>query len=266
MNLQRIKYSIICLLTIVFLVSPDNGAGAEDTPAGRIFRLEGSAMIVRKGNELNALANEKVFQSDEIKTGPDGLAELLLLDGSSVHLGPDSHLILSRYKFSLMEDDPNFICRMVKGIFVCISGAISKLHPGAIKFETPEGIVVVKGTKLFVSIIEPASSPGITGKTTIVLLKDPNGSLGQADFSNDYGQTSLDKENFSVAVNQGMAPPPQVFMDRATLGRMVPQNLAPVVFENYAPPNPYTEAFESSMEQQDTFGPRKPPPVSFSVP
>ncbi len=260
------KHIIIGVLTLLFLTTPDTRVMAAENPAGKIFRLEGSAVIVRQGKELDGRVNAKVYPSDEIKTGPDSLVELILLDGSSLHLGPDSSLDLIHYKFSLMEDKPSFIARMAKGIFVYISGAISKLHPEAVKFDTPDGTVAIRGTKLVLQVIIPAPSQGIIGKTTLVLLKDPNGNIGQVGFSNDYGQTSLSKENFSVAVNQGMAPPPQIFMDSATLGRMVPQNLVPVVFENYSPPLPYTEAVESLMDQENSFGPRKPPPVSFSVP
>lgn len=258
------KHIIIGLFAVLFLIVLTSSTMAAENPAGKIHRMEGSAVIVRQGKIMEGLVNTTVYPSDEIKTGPDSLIELILQDGSSLHLGPDSSLDLIQYKFSLMEDNPSFIARMAKGIFVYISGAISKLHPGSVKFETPDGTVAIRGTKLVVAVIEPTATPGVAGKTTLVLLRDPNGNVGQVGFSNDYGQSNLDQESFSIAANQGKAPPSQVFMDNATLEQMVPQNLVPVVFENYSPPLPYTEAVESLMDQGTFFIPQQAQGNSFS--
>jgi hypothetical protein len=243
----HMKY-IIGLLIVLFLTSPDCRAMAKENPAGRIQRLEGSAVIVREGKELIARTNVKVFQSDEITTGPDSLVELVLLDGSNLHMGPDSSLVLSRYLFGLVEDNPGFMCRMVKGIFVYISGTMSKLYPGSVQFETPDGTVSIRGTKLVVRIIEPAPQLAVPGKTMIVLLKDPNGMVGQVSVSNSHGEKILQKEKHSITVTSDTPPSSQVFMNRETMEQMIPIILHPPVFENYTPPLPYTEAVESQFE------------------
>jgi hypothetical protein len=260
------KHIIMGLFILLFLTSPASRTLATENPAGKIHRLEGSVVIDRQGKIIQGLVNTTVYSSDEIKTGPESLVELILQDGSSLHMGPDSNLDLILYKFSLMEDNPSFMARMAKGIFVYISGAISKLHPGSVRFETPDGTVAIRGTKLVLNIIEPAANPGIAGKTTLVLLKDPNGNVGQVGFSNDHGQTRLDQENFSVTANRGKAPPSQVFMNRESMEQMVPQILVPVVFENYTPPLPYTEAVESLMDQGAIFVPQPVNPYSESIP
>jgi hypothetical protein len=245
------NYNIIGLLIVLFLTTPDCWAMAKENPAGRIQRLEGSAVIVREGKELIARTNVKVFQSDEITTGPGSLVELVLLDGSNLHMGPDSSLEMSRYLFGLVEDNPGFMCRMVKGVFVYISGTMSKLHPGAVQFETPDGTVSIRGTKLVVRIIEPAPMPAAPGKTIVVLLKDPNGVVGQVIASNRHGKKILEKEKHSITVTRDTPPSSQIFMNRETMEQLVPTILHPPVFENYTPPLPYTEAVESLFELKD---------------
>ncbi|MFH2059470.1 MAG: FecR family protein [Pseudomonadota bacterium] len=236
MTFFKIKTIVIGLLTIFFFISPCNQAVADENPAGKIIRVEGTAQIIREGKVLEGLPDSDVYPTDEIKTGPDSLAELLFRDRSSIHLGPDSSLMLTQYKFSLKDDDPSFIAKMTKGIFVYISGAISKVHPGSVKFETPDGLIGIRGTKLVARIIT-----GPDGQTTVVLLKDPDGHVGKVVFSNDNGETYLDKEFFSFLATLGQAPTAQVFMDIETLKKLIPPNLFPIVFENYRPPLPYTE-------------------------
>jgi len=249
------------------LINPGSPAAAKENSAGKIIRVEGSVVIVREGKELRGRGNTKIFQSDEIKTGSDSLVELLLLDGSSLHLGPDSSLVLSQYKFSLKEDNPGFLCRMVKGIFIYISGAISKLHPEAVKFETPDGTVAIRGTKLVVRIFEKAAGPGASGKSIFILLKDPNGRVGKVIVFNKQGKSLLDKENHFIEAIVGKSPSDQAFMDRKTMETMIPVALYPIVFENYRPPLAYTEAFESLIDQKDIFVlPEVLQPVSISSP
>ncbi|MCP4117821.1 MAG: hypothetical protein GY737_20965 [Desulfobacteraceae bacterium] len=241
------KY-IISLVVLLLLTSPDCWAMRKKNPAGRISRLEGSVVIVREGKEQPALANVQIFQSDEIKTGPDSLVEFTFLDGSNLHQGPDSKLVLSRFLLGLVEDNPRFICRILKGVFVYISGTISKFQPGAVKFETPDGTVAVRGTKLLIRVMEHGSKQRDSEKTIVVLLKDPNGVVGQVTVSNRFGQKLIVKEKHSITVYRDTPPPAQVFMNRNTMEQLVPVLLHPPVFEDYTPGLPYTEPVKSLFE------------------
>lgn len=266
MLFSKIKYIIIGLLALCFLVSPDGQVIAKENSAGRVIRMEGSVIIVRQGKEFTAKPNAKIFSADEIKTGPDSLAELLLHDGSSLHLGPESHFELSQYKFDLMEDSPSFIARMAKGVFVYISGAISKVHPEAIKFETPNGIIGIRGTKL-VAVVKPTGDAVSKGKVTLILFKDPTGKVGEVSISNRYGKQKLSNEKYFVVVNWKKAPTEQMLISREDMEKMLPESLYPVIFGNYKPPLPYTPA-ESLEGLLDFFklGTKKVISVSASSP
>lgn len=266
MMFSKTKYIIIGLLTCFFLVSPDGQILAKENSAGKVLRMEGSVIIVRGGKELNALVNTKIFQADVIKTGPDSLVELLMQDGSSLHLGPESHFELSQFKFNLMEDNPSFVAKMAKGIFVYISGAISKVHPEAIKFETPNGTIGIRGTKLVV-IVKSTFDAVSKEKVFLLLFKDPTGKVGEVRISNSFGSKILNNENYLVTVNWGDAPTEQKFISRKDMEKMLPESLYSIIFGNYKPPLPYTPV-ESLEGLGDFFkiGKQTVIPVSSSSP
>lgn len=257
----KIKYIVIGLLTIFFFISPGNQAVAEENPAGKIIRVEGTVEIIREGKVLGGLLNSEVYQTDEIKTGPNSLVELLFRDRSSIHLGPDSSLKLTQYKFSLKDDNPSFIAKMTKGIFVYISGAMSKVHPGSVKFETPDGLIGIRGTKIAVSI-----TTGSDSNTIVINFTDPDGHVGKVKFTNPSGSTTLDKEFFAIIAMLGKAPPPQIFMEKADLEKIIPSILWPIIFGDN--PSPYTpEQVEHLLELIPKLYPELiTPPESSSAP
>ena len=252
------------MVAILTVIIPGSNAMAAGDPAGTIRRMEGSVIIVRGGKTLKGIANTQIYPTDEIKTGPESMAELILQDGSSLHMGPDSRLELSRYKFSLTEDKPSFIAKMAKGLFVYISGAISKVHPGSVKFETPDATIGIRGTKLVVKIIEAGIGQSADGKTITVLFRDPTGNVGTVIISNTNGTQTLNKEYYAVTVNRDNAPSQQVLMDRETLEKMIPESLFPIVFENYTPPLPYTER-EVPLGNLNLFNLQPPRAAPFSA-
>ncbi|MCF6248092.1 MAG: FecR family protein [Desulfobacula sp.] len=261
------KYIIMVLLTVFFVLNPVRNAVAAGSPAGKILRIKGTVVIVRNGKTLKGSINSKVYPLDEIKTGSKSMVELTLRDGSSLHLGPDTALDLTQYKFSLMSDNPSFIARITKGIFVYISGAISKVHPGSVKFETPDATIGIRGTKLVVKVIEANSKASANGKTITILFKDPNGKVGSVVISNSKGEQTLNKENYSVTVNRGSAPSKPIFIDKKALEQMIPPVLYEFVFGNYAPPLGYTERIKPLGELD--FNLPNPPednPISPSTP
>ncbi|MFH2091803.1 MAG: FecR family protein [Pseudomonadota bacterium] len=272
----QIKPIIMVLLTFLLTMNPGRQAMAGQDFAGQILRLQGSVEIIRDGKTMAGSANFKIYPLDEIRTGPESMAELLFQDGSSLHMGPDSRLDLTQYRFSLTEDKPSFIARMAKGLFIYVSGAISKVHPGAVKFDTPEATIGIRGTKLLIkilgskidSITRTGSESDADGKTVVILFKDPNGNVGRVIISNSRGWQTLDKEQYAVMVNQDKIPSEQVFVDRETLEKMIPSFLYPFVFEDYKTPLGYTPEDPLLLDNlnDNSIKPDNGKPVSVSAP
>ncbi len=264
--------TLFSALLLVFIFS--GAVSAAGIIAGKIHRMEGAVIVVRDGRTLNGRADLEIYADDEIKTGPHSIVEFIMQDGSSLHMGPESRLELSKYEFSLGKDKPSFLARMTKGIFVYISGAISKVHPGAVQFETPDATIGIRGTKLVLKIddltiekeMETETLAGCQ-ETTVVLFRDPDGHVGTVSVSNDKGKEEVNQEFYAINVKCGSAPSKPVYMGQEDLKKIIPAGLHSIVFENYRPPLPYTPADNPfTTPLRPVTPPEKPQTFSVTAP
>ena len=103
-------------------------------PAG--LRLPGADLL--NGDILICAANSSVG--------------VTFLDGTRVSLGPNSEMQLNNYRFVPLNKDYAFDIYMKKGSAVYSSGKLGKLAPEAVKFNTPQATVGVRGTKFLVKV------------------------------------------------------------------------------------------------------------------
>ena len=79
----------------------------------------GGAIVARndvrgqtQGRTLQIAEGDRVFQNEQVLTGGDSLAKLVLLDDTNVALGPLSKLTLDRFVYELLdEQDELFLYR-----------------------------------------------------------------------------------------------------------------------------------------------------------
>lgn len=269
--MKRLYFLHSFIMGLFFSLCLITAAQAAESPSGKIVRIIGSVEVVRHGETMKGTADLKIYPLDKIITGPDSLVELIFKDGSSLHIGPDSHFRLDQYVFSINEDKPSFIGEMAKGLYVYVSGAISKIKPDAVKFKAPQATIGIRGTKLVVKIESISTSetkPQTPPNTIVILFRDNTGQVGTVTISNQRGIETLDKEFHAVTINYGNAPSKQVVMDKKTLEKMFPKFLHEIIFENFTPPLPYTERFMTLDELRNLFqeSAEKPRPVSASSP
>jgi hypothetical protein len=129
-------------------------AAASDESVGRVKTVEGTASIVRGQASLPAVINEKVFQGDTLRTGPDGSLGVILKDDTSLSLGPNSEVVVDRFLFAPAEGKLLLVTRMVRGTALYISGVIAKLSPQSVLFETPNATIGIRGTRFLVKVDE----------------------------------------------------------------------------------------------------------------
>ena len=146
MNKITINIFILLILT--------GFASAEEQFAGNIKTLHGTISIIREGNILTANLNDRLLETDVIVTGSQSSAGIIFEDNTIISMGADSRLGLKKFKFLPAKKDFSFLCSMLKGTFIYISGKIAKISPDAIRIETPGGIAAVRGTKIAVQILD----------------------------------------------------------------------------------------------------------------
>lgn len=70
-----------CLCALVLLASPSGALALQPAPpAGRLEVVTGTAFVVRGGATVAAAAGAEVFESDVLRTGPDGRLSLMLIN------------------------------------------------------------------------------------------------------------------------------------------------------------------------------------------
>ena len=136
----------------VFVLATTAVSAQEPSAIGRIKIASGSVFIVRASGLLPARAGQDVFEADGLRTGPDGRIGITLKDDTRVSLGPSSEVRLDRFVYAPGDGQLGFVLRMVRGAAAYVSGRIAKLSPDAIRLETPQAIVGVRGTTLAIRV------------------------------------------------------------------------------------------------------------------
>jgi hypothetical protein len=122
------------------------------SPAGRIKVVSGDAVIVRGGSTVPARNGAAVFASDSLRTGKAGRVGVTLSDDTQVSIGPASEVRLDAFVYDPGQGQLSLVLKFIRGTAAYVSGQIAKLAPDAVRLETPQAIVGVRGTTLAVQV------------------------------------------------------------------------------------------------------------------
>ncbi len=127
----------------------------EQSAAGRIKVVNGSAVILRGTETIPAKPGELVYAADGIRTGDAGSVGITLKDDTRLSLGPNSEVRLERYVYAPGSGGFGMVLKFVRGMAAYVSGRIARLAPDSIRLETPAAIVGVRGTSVAIRVEEP---------------------------------------------------------------------------------------------------------------
>jgi hypothetical protein len=141
------------VLTLV-LATAAPAAAQQQSAAGRIKVVSGSAFILRGGEAIPARAGELVFAADGLRTGDGGSVGVTLKDDTRLSLGPNSEVRLERFVYAPGSGGLGMVIQFVRGVAAYVSGRIARMAPDSIRLETPSAIVGVRGTSLAIRVGE----------------------------------------------------------------------------------------------------------------
>jgi hypothetical protein len=122
--------------------------------AGRIKVVSGSVSVIRGNTAAPATAGQALFESDALRTGADGRVGITLADDTRVSLGPGSEARLDQFVYAPADGNVGLVLKVVRGLVAYVSGRIAKLSPDAVKLETPNAIVGVRGTTIALRVAQ----------------------------------------------------------------------------------------------------------------
>jgi hypothetical protein len=137
---------MMAVLATVFAAA----AWAQDV--GEIKTVKGTAHVEREGKKLPASAGMQLRQADTIVTGPDGAVGITFLDNSLFSAGPNSVLVINKYRFDTTTHAGEFDASLNKGSLAVVSGKMVKQSPESMRIRTPSSIMGVRGTEFVVKV------------------------------------------------------------------------------------------------------------------
>jgi hypothetical protein len=159
-----------------------------------VIGVEGEVTVVREGNHLPVTRKEKLYKADQILTGRDSAIELKMLDGSYINLGELAEMFIKELVYDPIKKDGFMDLEVAVGAFRIVSGSIAKLGPDLMLLKIPTATIGIRGTGL----IGKASPVG--AENWVILVKDPDGHIGELVVQNTVGITILSKESEGVTM------------------------------------------------------------------
>jgi hypothetical protein len=180
MNVLRLRWAVLGggLLAALLLaprpVLADDAAAAADPDAptaATVLAIDGVAQVDENGTWRDLEESEPLDAGDRVRTSDGASLHLVLADGSSLVLGPNSEATLQSLG-SGGEGSQTFIA-LASGL---INAMVEHLKPDSrFEIQTPSATAAVKGTDFEVSNGDPDHGTGVTVNEGTVQLGDSSG-------------------------------------------------------------------------------------------
>jgi len=127
-----------------------SAAAVADDPVASLKTASGKVEVSRNDRVISLSAGAPLFTGDVLRTADASSAGVSFQDGTRMSMGPGSELKIDRYRFVPINQDYAFDVYLRKGSAVFSTGKFGKLAPEAVKVNTPQASVGIRGTKFLV--------------------------------------------------------------------------------------------------------------------
>src|SRR6185295_16855804 len=100
---------------------------------------------------------QTVIFDEEIATDAKGLVQVLLLDGTTFTVGPNSRLKIDKFVYDPDSGDATVVATLTKGTFRFIGSQTSR-KPGGATINTPVGTIGIRGAMVEGSVTSSRSA------------------------------------------------------------------------------------------------------------
>ncbi|HEV8406347.1 MAG TPA: FecR family protein [Sphingomicrobium sp.] len=118
----------------------------------RVKSTSGSAVIQRGAAHIAASTGLVLWAGDLLVTGKDGRVSLTFIDNTRFAIGPNSRIALSKFEYDRTRQQGSFITQIDRGSLAVVSGKIAKSGRDAMKVQTPNSLLGVRGTRFIVEV------------------------------------------------------------------------------------------------------------------
>ncbi len=183
------------------------GNSVAQDQAGVSAAVRGEVQFVAAAPRRNAVigrklaSGEPVFMGDRIGTGPESSLQLMLLDETTLSIGPGSSVTVDNFVYDPARGGGKVTLDVARGAFRFISGRIARDEPRNVEIRTPAGTIGIRGTIVVGRVDE-------LGRV-LVVLAGPGGAnnagnaRGGFDFVSPSGTVSARQPGWGVNAEPG---------------------------------------------------------------
>lgn len=131
--------------------SPANAPGER---AATVKKVAGAVQARSPQGNRPLRSGDELQVAERVLTGADGSVSLVLRDGTTLMVGPNSELDLREFAFNSTTHNGQVVLSMLKGTLRVITGLIGKHRPDAMRVITPTSTIGVLGTDFIVEVGE----------------------------------------------------------------------------------------------------------------
>ena len=130
---------------------------------------------------------KSIFFNERIATTTSGLVQVLLVDGSTFTVGPDSDLVIDKFVYDPNKGTGQIAASFSKGVMRFVGGKISK-SDNAVTINTPAGAMAVRGC-IILAHVELATQVTPSNFTAVLVYGDylKMKALNLAVYEHGYG-------------------------------------------------------------------------------
>jgi hypothetical protein len=137
------------MLFLSFLPFP---AWSANDSIGSLRQVQGDVIYITTEGKQQAKNGLHVYQGDSLKTTQNGSVGIIFKDNSRISLGPNSELKLTEYIYKPAQKKFSMLNKLSRGTASYLSGKMSKLSPGSVRFKTPDATIGARGTSLLIEV------------------------------------------------------------------------------------------------------------------
>jgi trimeric autotransporter adhesin len=153
MNMNRIlSTSTLLAASVAMLVSGASYGHAEGNVAGVTAAVNPTASALEPSGKRKLISlGDPVVRDQRIETGPQGLVQILLADGTSFTVGPNSSIVIDSFVYDPEKQTASLAATMTKGALRFIGGKASKAS-GDVTINTPIGTAGIRGAVVDINL------------------------------------------------------------------------------------------------------------------
>ncbi|MDP6773784.1 MAG: FecR domain-containing protein [Rhodospirillales bacterium] len=214
---------------------------ASAEPIGQIEAIDGTVEVIRAdGTRISLTKGDELFQGDVLESSPGAAIGVVLVDDSTFSMGENGRMVLDEMIYDADTGTGKAAFNMVQGVFSLVSGKIAESAPDQMTLTTPVGTIGIRGTTIATNS-QPPPAP-----STVSLLQDGDGSVGEISFTNAGGAQVINQAGGTIALNSFFqAPPPPVFLSPAQIQQQYGSAL------NALPPSPADDSDDADAQEED---------------